>query len=164
MAQNAHSGNAALEAVDRQIEAMRKNLLSTVDKAYQAASVKVRELRSEMNAAQAALGNMPTQERQFRDIKRQQTIKEQLYLFLLKQREQSSMMLANSQMKGQIIDEAYALNEPLGMKNSMKLIVAFFCGLVLAGGYLYIRRLLRDKFESSEEFSGLTSVPVLGEM
>ena len=37
-------------------------------------------------------------------------------------------------------------------------------GLVLAGGYLYIRRLLRDKFESSEEFSGLTSVPVLGEM
>ena len=164
LAQNAHAGNAALEAVDRQIEAMRKNLLSTVDKAYQAASVKVRELRSEMNAAQAALGNMPTQERQFRDIKRQQTIKEQLYLFLLKQREQSSMMLANSQMKGQIIDEAYALNEPLGMKNSMKLIIAFIGGILLAAGYLYLRRLLRDKFDSSEEFSGLTSVPVLGEM
>lgn len=162
--QNAHAGNAALEALDRQIEAMRKNLLSTVDKTYQSAQLKVREIRNEMNAAQAALGNMPTQERQFRDIKRQQTIKEQLYLFLLKQREQSAMMLANSSLKGQIIDEAYALNEPLGMTKPVKLIVAFFAGLLLAGGYLYIRRLMRDKFETSEELSDLTSVPVLGEM
>ncbi|MDE6528961.1 MAG: polysaccharide biosynthesis tyrosine autokinase, partial [Muribaculaceae bacterium] len=162
--QNAHAGNAALEAIDRQIEAMRKNLLSTVDKTYQSSALKVREIRNEMNAAQTALGNMPTQERQFRDIKRQQSIKEQLYLFLLKQREQTSMMLANSSVTGQIIDEAYALNEPLGMKKSVKLIVAFFCGLVLAGGYLYVRRMLRDKFDSSEELAGITSVPVLGEM
>ena len=50
------------------------------------------------------------------------------------------------------------------MKNSMKLIIAFIGGILLAAGYLYLRRLLRDKFDSSEEFSGLTSVPVLGEM
>lgn len=164
LVQNAHAGNAALEAIDRQIEAMRKNLLSTVEKTYQSAQLKVREIRSEMNAAQTALGNIPTQERQFRDIKRQQSIKEQLYLFLLKQREQTAMMLANSSMKGQIIDEAYALNEPLGMKKSVKLIVAFFAGLLLAGGYLYMRRMLRDKFDSSEELAGMTKVPVLGEM
>lgn len=164
LTQNAHVGNAALEAIDRQIEAMRKNLLATVDKTYQSSQLKVREIRNEMNAAQAVLGNIPTQERQFRDIKRQQSIKEQLYLFLLKQREQTSMMLANSRVTGQIIDEAYALNEPLGMKRSIKLMVAFIAGLILAGAYLYLRRLLRDKFDTSEELSRLTSVPVLGEM
>lgn len=162
--QNAHAGNAALATIDRKIEAMRKNLLSTVDKTYESSRVKVLELRQQVAAAQSALGNIPTQERRFRDITRQQSIKEQLYVYLLKQREQNSMLLANNQMKGQIIDEAYAVTEPVGMSKKMTFLLALVMGVMLAVFYIYLSRLLRTKFGTREELEKLTSMPLLGEV
>lgn len=164
LVQNAHAGNAALATIDRKIDAMRKNLLSTVDKTYESARVKVLELRQQVAAAQSALGNIPTQERRFRDITRQQSIKEQLYVYLLKQREQTSMLLANNQMKGQIIDEAYAVTEPVGMSKKMIFLLAVVMGVMLAAVYIYISRMLRTKFDTREELEKLTSMPLLGEV
>lgn len=162
--QNAHKGNVTLANVERRIEAMRKNLLSTIDKTYESIQVKVKELRQQFNATQSALGNIPTQERHFRDISRQQSIKEQLYVYLLKQREQTSMLLANNQMKGQIIDEAYAVNEPLGLSKKMIFVLAIVAGIIFGALYIYLSRLLRTKFGTREELEKLTTMPVLGEV
>lgn len=162
--QDAHGSNAALKGLNGQIDALRKNILQTIDRTYESTQIKVRDLRAGMNSTESRLGNIPAQERQYRDILRQQTIKEQLYIFLLQQREETSMMLANSQLKGQIIDEAYALNEPLGMGRMMLLAIAFMLGLAIGVIYLYLKKLLRNKFESREELEQLTQVPILGEM
>lgn len=162
--QDAHGSNAALKSLNGQIDALRKNILQTIDRSYESTQIKVRDLRAGMNSTESRLGDIPAQERQYRDILRQQTIKEQLYIFLLQQREETSMMLANSQLKGQIIDEAYALNEPLGMGKMMILAIAFVFGLIFGALYLYLKKLLRNKFETREELEQLTQVPVLGEM
>lgn len=162
--QDAHGSNAALKTINGQIDALRKNILQTIDRNYESTSIKLRDLRDQMGRTESRLGNIPAQERQFRDIMRQQTIKEQLYIFLLQQREETSMMLANSQYKGQIIDEAYALNEPLGMGRIMLLLIAMVAGVAFGALYLYVKKLMRNKFESREELERLTPVPVLGEM
>ncbi|MCH5347611.1 MAG: polysaccharide biosynthesis tyrosine autokinase [Muribaculaceae bacterium] len=162
--QNARQGNAGLTALDEQIDAMRNNVQSTIDRTYEGTYVQLKELQNEMNLADARLGGIPTQEREFRDILRQQQIKEQLYIFLLERREETSMLLANSQPKGQIVDEAYALNEPLGLSKSMILIAGFLVGIMLAIAIIYMRRVLRNKFDSREELEELTSIPILGEV
>lgn len=162
--QNAQKGNAALAGIDTQIDAMRKNLLSTIDKTYESASLKVKELRGKVGDADAALGNIPSQERQYRDIRRQQTIKENLYVFLLQQREQTHLMLANSQLKGQVIDQAYVLNDPLGMSKTVKLLMGFVFGLIIAAVGIYMRGLMRDKFSTRDELEELTDIPMLGEV
>lgn len=162
--QDAHGSNAALKALNGQIDAFRQNILATIDRSYESTQIKVRDLRNGMNSTESRLGSIPSQERQYRDIMRQQTIKEQLYIFLLQQREETSMMLANSKLKGQIIDEAYALNEPLGMGRMMLLAIAFVLGLVFGALYLYLKKLLRNKFENREELEKLTRIPILGEM
>lgn len=164
LSQNAREGHAALNAINQQIDAMRGNILATVNKAYESAQVTVNELRAEMSSADSRLGNIPTQERQFRDIMRQQTIKEQIYVFLLKQREQTAMLLANAKPKGVVIDRAYALNEPVSMGRAAIFIIAIFLGLILGAVAIYIKQLLRNKFENREELEHLTDVPILGEM
>jgi len=162
--QNAHSGNAALAAIDTQIDAMRKNLLSTINKSYESTQLKVNELRSQMGTAENELGNVPSRERAYRDIVRQQSIKEKLYVYLLQQREQTHLILANSQFKGQVIDEAYAVNDPLGLSTKMKMLIGFIVGVLLAAVGLYVRGLFRNKFSTRDELEDLTSIPVLGEM
>lgn len=164
LSQNAREGHAALNAVNEQIDAMRRNILSTVDKTYESAVVTVNEMRSEMGATMSSLGDIPAQERQYRDIKRQQSIKEQLYIFLLKKREETSMMLANSQPKGIIVDEAYSLSEPISLGKGAIIIIGFIIGFVMAALIIYLRRKLRNRFESREELERITNVPMLGEV
>lgn len=162
--QEVHPGNATLKTLNGQIDALRKNIIESIDRNTESINIKLRDLRAEMGQTQARLGSIPSQERQFRDIMRQQSIKEQLYIFLLKQREETSMLLANAKFKGEIIDEAYAINEPLGLGTIPMLLIAMFLGIAIGAGWLYVKKLLRNKFESREELETLTDVPVLGEM
>jgi capsular exopolysaccharide synthesis family protein len=162
--QNAGNNNAALSAIDLKIAAMRSNLKQTVDKTYQSTTVKIAELKQQMANSDNALGEIPGQERAYRTFVRQRNIKEQLYVYLLKEREQTAMLLSNTQLKGQVIDEAYAINEPLGLSNIMKVIIGFVLGLMLAVAYLYLKNMMRNHFESREELEKYTDVPILGEV
>ncbi len=162
--QNAREGNAGLAALDEQIDAMRKNVISSINRSHESALVALRKLQDEMNSAESRLGNIPTQEREFRDIKRQQAIKEQLYIFLLQRREETSMLLANTQPKGQIVDAAYALSEPVSLGTSIVLALGLLMGLLFAMLYIYISKLFRNKFDSREEAEKLIDAPILGEV
>ena len=74
------------------------------------------------------------------------------------------MLLANSVPKGQIIDEAFSLSEPLGLSKKVILLMALVLGFLFPPMLLYIRSLVRSKFETKEEVERRISAPVLGEM
>lgn len=164
LASNAKPGNRALKMLDEQISAMSANISTSVAKAYDNMEVTVRELRSEMNSALGRLGSVPSQEREFLNMKRQQEVKQQLYLFLLQRREETAMMLANATPKGLIVDEAYALNKPVSMSKIMIMLIALIIGCCIPPVLLYIRKLMRTKFETKAEVENLVDIPVLGEV
>lgn len=161
---NAKANNAALRQITEQLDAMRANLNTSVDKVYQSAQIKVRDLRAEMGSTQSSLGKIPAQEREYLNMQRQQSVKQQLYLYLLQRREETAMILANSVPKGIIVDEAYTLNEPVGMGRLAILVIGLFIGLIIPPLIIYIQKLLRNKFETREEVEQLTNVPIIGEM
>lgn len=164
LSNGAKENNASLKALITQIEAMRANVQATLDKVYENALVSLNELRSQVNLAEQRLSNIPTQEREYINIVREKSIKEQLYLFLLQRREETAMMMANAVPKGIVVDNAYALSEPVGMSKKVLYLLALIFGMVIPPIILYIRKLLRFKFETREEVERLTSVPVIGEV
>lgn len=164
LAANAKPGNRALKMLDDQISAMSANISTSVAKAYDNMMVTVRDLRAEMNSAMGRLGSVPSQEREFLNMKRQQEVKQQLYLFLLQRREETAMMLANATPKGIVVDEAYALNKPVSMGKMMILLIALVIGFCIPPVVLYLRKLMRTKFETKSEVEDVVDVPVLGEI
>lgn len=164
LAKNALPGNRQLVRLSEQIDAMRDNIITSVSRAYDSRMVAVNQLKAEYGSAQAKLGNIPSQERGFRDISRRQAVKEKLYLFLLQNREQTAMMLANAAPKGVVIDEAYALNEPLTMKKRYVYLIALVIGLMLPPVVIAVKNLLKNKFTTLDELRSLTQLPVLGEV
>jgi len=164
MEQNARPDNAAIRALTEQIDAMRENIIASLNKAYESAEIQLNDVRRIYHKNEGRLGDLPTQERYLRDAMRQQAVKEEIYVFLLQKQEETAIALANSIPKGQIIDEAYSLNEPLNMKRRTILLVAFFIGMLLTPMALYVKKMLRTKFANKEEVEELVSVPVLGEM
>lgn len=164
LAETAKGSNATLKSLDQQIDAMRANILSSIDRTYKEQQIVYNNIKKQVDNTEMQLGSVPSQERQFRDIARQQEIKEQLYVFLLQRREETAMMMANALPKGIIIDEAYALNEPVGLSIKMLLILSFMLGLMIPAGLLYIKLMMRKRFESREELERLTTMPILGEI
>lgn len=161
---NAKGNNAALKNLNEQIDAMRGNVAQSIRKAYDSAMVPVRELRGEMSKTTGKLGNVPTQEREFINMKRQQEVKQALYIFLLQRREETAMMIANTKPKAIIVDEAYSLKEPTSMKASMVMLLFLFVGVIVPFVLVYIKSKFRNKFDTRQEVERMVDVPVLGEI
>lgn len=161
---NAKGNNAALKNLNEQIEAMRGNVQSSLRKAYDNAMVVVRELRTQMASTSGKLGNVPAQEREYTNMKRQQEVKQALYLFLLQRREETAMMIANTKPKAIIVDEAYSLKDPTSMNPKITMLLFLFIGVLIPLVLVYIRNLFRTKFDTRQEVERMVDVPVLGEI
>lgn len=161
---NAKGDNPALLAINEQIDAMRENVKKSINRAVSSASVRLKELKAESSASENKLSSIPAQEREYLELQRDQTIKNQLYSFLLQKREENQLVLAATTPKGKIIDKAFAYNEPVAPKKMMIIIVALFFGLIIPALWLYVKNLMSNKFDSVESLARLTSLPIIGEI
>lgn len=164
IARNAKDGNIALEMLDSQLKSIRDNILVTMKKSRENYVVTIREIESQLDKAYGKLGSVPTQEREYRELVRQKTVWENLYTLLLKNREETAMMIANATPRGIIIDEAFAYQKPVSLSRGAILIIFFILGLVIPAIYFMVRPIFRNKFENKKELQDRTSVPILGEI
>lgn len=161
---NAKVNNVVLQTLDKQIDAMRENINKTLDKIHENSLVRLVELRKQTQQSQSKLSDIPTQEREFVSIKRLQTIKEQLYLYLLQKQEETILNIANTMERGIVIDRAYAFNKPVSASKRNVILMFFMLGLIAPVAYFYVRNMLRSKFSTKEELEKRTHMPILGEM
>ncbi|MDE5899875.1 MAG: polysaccharide biosynthesis tyrosine autokinase [Muribaculaceae bacterium] len=161
---SAKPGNETLDLLDSRIGQYRDNILKSLGGALAEAREREARYGELYNATLDRIGSMPTQERDLRDLMRQQKIKEETYLFLLQKQEETAILLANATPKGQIIDAAYSLNEDISISTKMILAMAFVFGMLLPPCGFFMVRLLRTKFNTKAEVEERVDVPVLGEV
>lgn len=160
----AKPGNRNIAELDSQIEALRSTIVIAVQRAIRSNSIAIKEAKAQADMAIAKLGNVPTQEREFISLKRQQEVKQALYLFLLERAEETSMMIANTVPKGMIIDKAFVLKDPVGAGTTIYLALGLFIGLLIPMLWLYLKNLLRTKIHGRRDLEKHIDRPVLGEI
>lgn len=128
---SARPGNPALERLNRQIDGMRDAVKKSVERSVENARVAVDRLSVKNRSSQARLDAVPSQERTYRDIMRRQTVQEQLMIFLLEQREETSLNMVNTMGRGEIVDEPYLLTLDTESSPAVVLAVAFILGLLV---------------------------------
>ena len=164
LASSAKANNITLKAMDDQLLLVRANVRKAVDKALDGLRIQIAQSSAVENKAQGKLGQIPAKEREFRQLYRQQAIKNELYTFLLQKREENALVLAATTPKGKIVDKAYAYSEPIAPKKGLVLFIGVFFGLLIPVVILYIKNLFTTKFSSQEELEGIVNAPVLGEV
>jgi tyrosine-protein kinase Etk/Wzc len=107
---------------------------------------------------------VPRQEREYAEIKRQQSIKEALYVFLLQKKEENSLNMLVVVPMAKIIDTPSGDDNPVSPKKPMILLMGFILGLIIPIIGLFIRELLRFHVENKEELEKISIVPILGEI
>lgn len=150
--------------LDASIAAARKTVLATVESLEKALQITRKNLDVEAGKFRTQISNAPKQERELRDISRQQEIKSELYLMLLQKREENAITLAAKANNGRIVEEARADKYRVSPNKRNTYMTAFVLGLMFPLGCIWLMRALRFKIEGREDVQSITDATIVGDI
>ncbi|UFH35735.1 GumC family protein [Flavobacterium acetivorans] len=161
---SATSLNPSVVKMDQQIASLRSNVVSSLGRLQSNLRIQKSDLKSEEGVLNRKVEKIPSQERQFRVIARQQKVKEELYLYLLQKREETAISLSATEPNARVIDAAKASKIPVSPKKSIIYLAALLLGILIPFGVIYLIDLLDTKIKSRLDLEGKTSVPFIGDV
>ena len=164
LSRTASGTNQAMLDLTDQIESMFSTVQSSIRNEKRSWQIAQKDLMQKDSQNNVRIKAIPRQEREYTEIKRQQGIKEALYLFLLQKKEENFLTMSVVVPKGKIIDKARSTGIPISPKKPVIMLMALLLGLIIPIVVITIRNLLRYHIENKEELEKMTIVPILGEI
>ena len=161
---SAKADNPALVQLDQQLNAMRENMLGSVNNALGAMRIKIDKAKDVQGESKGDMSQFASTERETRTLYRNQAIQNELYIFLLQKREENALKMAAAQPKGKLVDEAYAASEPVKPKKPLLAFVALIMTFALPFFILYVKKLLKNKIGRQDELEAITPAHLLGQI
>jgi capsular exopolysaccharide synthesis family protein len=160
----ASSSNQAMIDLNSQIESMFSTVQSSVRNERNNIQIGQKDLLSKNSENTAHIRAIPRQEKEYTEIKRQQGVKEALFLFLLQKKEEKYLNMSVVEPIAKLIDSVDSTGEPISPKKPMILLFSLFMGIIIPVLLIYARDLFRYQIENVEELEHFSIVPVLGEI
>lgn len=161
---SAKADNPALVQLDQQLNAMRENMLGSVNNALGAMRIKIDKAKDVQGESKGDMSQFASTERETRNLYRNQAIQNELYIFLLQKREENALKMAAAQPKGKLVDEAYAASEPVKPKKPLLAFVALMMTFAIPFCILYVKKMLKNKIGSQDELEAITPAHLLGQI
>ncbi|RZL47240.1 MAG: polysaccharide biosynthesis tyrosine autokinase, partial [Pedobacter sp.] len=162
LAANTPETSPEFDPINRQIKTTRSSIKESVKNIKASLQSKRDRFQSLGSNFETSIKNIPTQEREYINIKREQSSKESLYTYYLQKREEASANYAAILTDDKIIDQAYAGLPKGGGK------IAYACAMLLAlalpTGLIYGRTLLGNKILKTTDISHIIDNQIIAEI
>ncbi|MDB4280315.1 hypothetical protein N9863_01710, partial [Flavobacteriaceae bacterium] len=155
--------NPVVQNLESQIKDIKRTILKDVDNQRKSIASALSGLKNQEDGLNTRLSKVPYQEKMFREILRQQNIKEELYLFLLKQREETAITLAVTSNKAKVVDSASTLKLPVFPNKLFVYLLAFILGIAIPFLIISLYNLLSTRVQSRKDVERIhVTTPVIG--
>ena len=155
--------NPVMQKMDEQIRSLRGSINSSIASVKDGLTIERRNIANQVRIYSGKIGDVPTQERQFTEVAREQQVKASLYLLLLQKREENALALAATANSAKVLDEAYkqAIVHP---KKPIILLAALLLAMLIPVGIIYLLDIVQYKIRTRGDVDRITKLPVLGEI
>lgn len=161
--QGTSDSNPTMITLNRQIDNLHASIRSGIASVKRSLQIKQRELVDQNQILKSRLNDIPRQEREFVEIKRQQQVKETLYLFLLQKREEASLSMAVATNKARLLNAPDAPKQ-IAPRSAVIMVVFLLLGLVVPIAFIFVKGLLNTSITNRSDVEKLTKIPILAEL
>ncbi|HYE55796.1 MAG TPA: polysaccharide biosynthesis tyrosine autokinase, partial [Chitinophagaceae bacterium] len=156
--------NPILVSISDQIEKIKPSILENVQNQRRSLTASRSNLNATNSNYAAMLQAIPEKERMLIDINREQTIKNELYAFLLQKREETALSHASATSDSRIVDRAEAAGTPVNPKKKLVYLSAFMAAMLVGTGFVYARETMNGKIMFRQQIENLSARPIIGEI
>jgi capsular exopolysaccharide synthesis family protein len=156
--------NPFVKNLDQQLKGIRDAMLSNLNTNKNSLLITQRQLEKKLSMLGGEIHKVPANERVYLGMFRQQTLKQELYLFLLKKREETAVSKTSNFSNAKIIDypkSEFGAHSPNTRAINM---MGFSIGMILPILLIYLIDFLNNRVQSKEDVTKAVSVPIVGEI
>lgn len=157
--------NPLILNLEEQLSSLKNNILTNLSNIKAGLNIENRNLQARVNELDNRVRAVPEIERGLLELTREQGIKQEHYLYLVKKREESQLSLAATTVSNaRIIDAASGGGGPVKPNRKIILGFAFVMGLGIPFAFVYLKNTLSGKITQKQEIKRITSIPIIAEI
>ncbi|WP_245849714.1 GumC family protein [Hymenobacter crusticola] len=153
-----------VQNLNEQLANLRINILENLRNIKKGLQITSNNLRSTSGQFQSKIKRVPEMERQLLEINRQQSIKQNIYVYLLQKREETALTLAATASAARVIDHARGGGFPISPNKQTLYLMALLLGLGIPFAGVYISTLLNNKVQTQYDITKVVNAQIIGEI
>ena len=159
---SANENNPIVQGLDVQLRELKESVRAAVVQVERGLNIKIESVERENRLVDERLISVPTQEKEYRAIARQQELKEKLFLFLMQKREETEIAKLMYIAKAKIIEDPDAGIGPVAPKKALILLLGLILGGAIPVGIVLGKDMFDSKIRGVEDVESSVTIPVLG--
>lgn len=156
--------NPSIEKIDQNLITLRAGVMSAIVSAREVVKFEKAKLQSKGDVIDSKLGKAPEIEREMVEIMRQQSIKSELYIFLLQKREENALSQSITLPVARVITSPESSGYPILPQRGKDILVSLAIGLMIPAAIIFLMGLFKITFKDRIDVERLTQIPVIGEI
>ena len=161
----ASDSNPVLNQMESQLTAMRENIITTISTLTSTLTIAKQDIERRQGTINNQRNNLPDQEQEFIEVMRNKVLKEELYLFLYKQREENALTLASTVTPAKVVNTPQMNPTPVAPRLS---IIGLFCliiGILLPLSVMIMYDIMNNRIsDEARELESRLKIPLGGSL
>lgn len=156
--------NPMVSSLEENMREMRESISRSIANYCNALQVRMGELEKERDELNRLLSDMASKDEGLVPLLREQKVMEELYLMLLKKREENALALATTEPTARILESAFGPNGPVAPRLPLMTMGGMAGGALLCLLFLLARSSLNTRVKDRKDLAGLATLPLAGEL
>ncbi len=156
------SQSPAVKVIDEQIEQTRMALIENINSIRNLTRTNLTGLTDQLGEYENSIRKIPNIERELLSIRRNFTVNENIYLYLLQKKAETGIAKATAISDNKVLDDASITDLPVIPNKKYLFIITVVLALIMPVFIILLFGYIKNSISSREEVEKLTKIPIIG--